>query len=458
MIVSLFVFLFIFDVSANGGGYGSFDANDPPIDFLVSHYSNNTTGTAQEFLEKVFSKAQLELGSGKYTQSYNLTPEHQNEFMRKYLTRISMQTGQRASTTFQDEVKKLAKTTYATDINYNLIDKVTKLRSEGVKGVELYEKLIDEEFNMDDIKVLLNEEVKAANSFSGWGESVRDELLKFTLDNNLMDDEFVTMQFENLLSSEGMRTSQFGIMQHESMQSKYSDNLKKLAKMYDPNTKHQVYGGNLLCRTLSWTSLSMDSTPEMIATQEVRDKNIIYSFNNLSRVVRALSDFKKDVTNNNELCFGEKSLVEYIEEFQSHPLFDHDDPNLRDWINTVTRGQLKAGCGENKALSVIPNSLCKRDILLEEATQYLKTIKRVNKSVEHVYAHQINNCLLLLFANLTSTDSQNLSTDDFQMEIKYLSPHGEDKIVDEVKETRNFRFFQIEMEKKRDFILNSIAK
>jgi hypothetical protein len=107
---------------------------------------------------------------------------------------------------------------------------------------------------------------------------------------------------------------------------------------------------------------------------------------------------------------------------------------------------------------VIPRSLCERDTLLVEATTYLKSIKRTGQNVQHVYAHQINNCLLTLFANLSSTDSATLSSDDFSMEIKYLKASGHDKPVDTVKETRNFGFFMQQMTKRRDLVLKSFEK
>jgi hypothetical protein len=468
MIIGIILILFSINLFANSNypGGGVVDLDDPPIDLLVRSYQDSYTGTPTEFLEKLFSTGQLDYvpyGTNSEKQTYNLTYAQQKDFMKQYLMKVAIKSSRVSSSKFQDEVKKLAQSTYAPDINYSFIDRVGTLNEEGKTGHEIYEKLIEEEFDKDEIKSMIQEEVIAASAHFGWNEGNKDDLVEFMLENDLADDKFITAQFESMLEDEGMQTSQFGIMQHESMKSKYSELLKKLARYYDPNNEHPDFGGNLLCRTLAATSITSTAPIENVAetteqNEDINKRRVILEFNNLSRTIAALTEFGKDVTNNNKECFGEKSLADYIEEFRDHPLFDNEDPNLIKWIDTVLKSENAGSCGENQVTNVIPRSLCERDTLLDEATTYLKSIKRTGQNVEHVYAHQINNCLLVLFANLSSTDSATLSSDDFSMEIKYLKPSGPDKIVDKVKETRNFVFFMQQVQKRRDFFLKSMAK
>jgi hypothetical protein len=459
MIITLFLVLFSFNSFADNGqlGTGILDPDDPPINELVKAYSRGdirafsmggSSGTPENFLEKIFSKGQIGFGYGDDKQTFNLTYTQQKEFMKKYLLKIAVKSSRVSSTDFQSKVKELAQSKYATEINYKIINRVEKLSENGLLGTEVYQTLMDEGHDKDEIKSMIQNDVNTLSWFSKDDINGRDDLINFMLKNKLEDENFITEQFEKILADDYSYSREFGNGEPLEGGEIYSESLKKIAEFYDPNASHPTYGGGLLCRLLADTSATV-RTPvsDKVLAHNLHD-DIYKSFGNLSNVVGAMTYFNKDLTNNNEKCFGQTTIAEYLEELGNHPLFNHDDPNLKMWRDVIIKDGA-IGCGE-KVGGIVPSDLCQRDILLEEATDYLKSIKRVGDDVEHVYAHQVNNCLLVLFATLSSNTSADLSKDDFRMEIKYLEPRGNDRIFDEIKETRNFKLFQIKMQSRRD--------
>jgi hypothetical protein len=469
MIIGLIILLFTFNALSNEVPYygnGEFDANNPPIEFLVRQHLNIENGTPQEFVENIFSNAQISTGIGTDKMTYNLTYPQQQDFIKKYLIEAAIGSSWGPRTNFQKQVKQLAESTYAPDLDYKFYDRVQDLTEQGVKGTAFYHKLLEEGHSNAEIKSMLHKKIANATAYSQDGKyDERDKLLDFALRKNLTDDKFITAQFESMLMHQGVIHGISG--EPAKGRDQYSEIFKKLAKKYDPAGSSQ-YGDNLLCSTLAWASYSIrdpDSDDfggigynNQIVTEEQKAENVNRNFKSLSKIIGVLSDFEKDTTNGGKKCFTGMSAADYLAQFSNHQLFNIDDPNFQKWIDKLLKIEKEGDCNKDKLNGVLPEDLCQKDVLLGEAAEYLKEIKRVGSDVQHIYTHQINNCLIVMFSKLSSASSKMLSDDDFSMEIKYLEPKGAVTQLDKVDKIRNFKKFQMEMKKRRDFALKNLAK